>query len=35
MNIQEAKKITHSLIDIFNKASKVSLDLRKVGLKAL
>ncbi len=33
MNIQEAKKITHSLIDTFNKASKVSLDLRKVGLK--
>jgi len=33
MNIQEAKKITLSLIDSFNKASQVALDLRKVGLK--
>ena len=32
MNIEEAKKITHSLIDTFNKASQVSLDLRKAGL---
>jgi len=33
MNIQEAKKITLSLIGTFNKASQVALDLRKVGLK--
>ena len=33
MNIQEAKKITTSLIDTFNKASQVALDLRKIGLK--
>jgi 3'(2'), 5'-bisphosphate nucleotidase len=33
MNIQETKKITLSLIDTFNKASQVALDLRKVGLK--
>ena len=33
MNIQEAKKITLSLIDTFNMASQVSLDLRKAGLK--
>jgi len=33
MNIQEAKKITLSLIDTFNKASQVALDLRIVGLK--
>jgi len=33
MNIQEAKEITLSLIDTFNKASQVALDLRKVGLK--
>jgi 3'(2'), 5'-bisphosphate nucleotidase len=33
MNIQEAKKITLSLIDTFNKASQVALDLRKAGLK--
>jgi len=33
MNIQEAKKITLSLIDTFNKASQVALDLRKIGLK--
>ena len=33
MNIQEAQKITLSLIDTFNKASQIALDLRKVGLK--
>jgi len=33
MNIQEAKKITHSLIDTFNKASQIALDLRSAGLK--
>ena len=33
MNIQEAKKITLSLIDTFNKAGQVALDLRKAGLK--
>ena len=33
MNIQESKKITLSLIDTFNKASQVALDLRKIGLK--
>jgi 3'(2'), 5'-bisphosphate nucleotidase len=33
MNIQEAKKITLSLIDAFNKASQLALDLRKIGLK--
>ena len=32
MNIEEAKKITLSLIDTFNNASKVALDLRKAGL---
>jgi len=32
MNIEESKKITLSLIDTFNKASKVALDLRKAGL---
>ena len=32
MNIEEAKKITLSLIDTFNRASQVALDLRKVGL---
>jgi 3'(2'), 5'-bisphosphate nucleotidase len=32
MNIEEAKKITLSLIDSFNRASQVALDLRKVGL---
>ena len=32
MNIEEKKKITLSLIDTFNKASRVSLDLRKIGL---
>jgi len=33
MNIQEAKNITLSLIDTFNKASQLALDLRKAGLK--
>ena len=33
MNTQEAKKITLSLIETFNKASQVALDLRKAGLK--
>ena len=33
MNIQEAKKITLSLIDTFNKATQVALDLRIMGLK--
>ena len=33
MNTQETKKITHSLIDTFKKASQVALDLRKAGLK--
>jgi len=33
MNINEAKKITLSLIDTFNKASQIALDLRKAGLK--
>ena len=32
MNIDEAKKITLSLLDTFNKANKVALDLRKDGL---
>ena len=32
MNIQETKKITLSLIDTFNRASKVAIDLRKMGL---
>ena len=32
MNIEEAKKITLSLIDTFNRAGQVALDLRKVGL---
>ena len=32
MNIEEAKKITMSLIDTFKKASQLALDLRKVGL---
>ncbi|MDA9956116.1 3'(2'),5'-bisphosphate nucleotidase CysQ [Candidatus Pelagibacter sp.] len=32
MNIQERKKITLSLVDTFNKASQVALDLRKIGL---
>jgi len=33
MNLEERKKITLSLIETFNKASQVALDLRKVGLK--
>jgi 3'(2'), 5'-bisphosphate nucleotidase len=33
MNIEETKKITLSLIDTFNKASQVALDLREAGLK--
>ena len=33
MNIEELKKITLSLIDTFNKANQVALDLRKAGLK--
>ena len=33
MNIQEAKKITLSLIATFNEASQVALDLQKAGLK--
>ena len=32
MNIEETKRITLSLIDTFNKASQVALDLRKAGL---
>ena len=32
MNIEEAKKITLSLIDTFKRASQVALDLRKTGL---
>ena len=32
MNIDEKKKITLSLLDTFNNASQVSLDLRKIGL---
>jgi 3'(2'), 5'-bisphosphate nucleotidase len=32
MNIKETKKITLTLIDTFNKASQVALDLRKAGL---
>jgi 3'(2'), 5'-bisphosphate nucleotidase len=33
MNLEEKKKITLSLIDTFNKASQVTLDLRETGLK--
>ena len=33
MNLEEKKKITLSLIETFNKASRVALDLRKDGLK--
>ena len=33
MNIEETKKITLSLIDTFNEASQVALNLRKDGLK--
>ena len=32
MNIDETKKITLSLIDTFNKASQIALDLRNLGL---
>ena len=32
MNIEETRKITLSLIDTFNQASQVSLDLRRAGL---
>ena len=32
MNIEETRKITLSLIDTFNHAGQISLDLRKVGL---
>tara|TARA_B100001093_G_C26684807_1_gene952124 strand:+ start:155 stop:925 length:771 start_codon:yes stop_codon:yes gene_type:complete len=32
MNIEETKKITLELIDTFNKAGQISLDLRKIGL---
>ena len=32
MNIAETKKITLSLLDTFNKASQVALNLRKAGL---
>ena len=32
MNVDEKEKITLSLIETFNKASRVSLDLRKIGL---
>ena len=33
MNIEETKKITLSLIDTFNEAGKIALDLRRAGLK--
>ena len=33
MNLEEKKKITLSLIETFNKASQVALDLRKAGLQ--
>ena len=33
MNNEETKKITLSLIDTFNKAGQIALDLRKTGLK--
>ena len=33
MNINDAKKITIELINTFNKAGEISLDLRKKGLK--
>ena len=33
MNLEEKKKITLSLIETFNKASQVALDLRGAGLK--
>ena len=33
MNIEETKKITLSLIDTFNKAGEIALNLRAAGLK--
>ena len=33
MNIEETKKITLSLIETFNEAGRVALNLRKAGLK--
>ena len=33
MNTEETKKVTHSLLETFNKASQVALDLREAGLK--
>jgi len=33
MNLEEAKKITESLLETFNKGGQISLDLRKKGLK--
>ena len=33
MNVEEAKKITLSLIETFNEAGRVALHLRKLGLK--
>ena len=33
MNLEEKKKITLSLIETFNKASQIALDLREAGLK--
>ena len=33
MNIEETRKITLSLIDTFNEASRLALSLREVGLK--
>ena len=33
MNLEEKKKITLPLIETFNKASQVALDLRRAGLK--
>jgi 3'(2'), 5'-bisphosphate nucleotidase len=32
MNIEEAKKITYSLIDTFNRAGNIALSLRDAGL---
>ena len=33
MNTEETKKITLSLLDTFNKASKIALSLRSAGFK--
>ena len=33
MNIEETKKITLSLINTFNEAGHIALNLRKAGLK--